>query len=331
MPAPRVSYRASENSRRLLDFHVERARESLLEAGARSVDSLTLMRSAGWHLLGTARMGTDPATSVVDPWGKAHDVDNLYVVDGSVFVTAGGVNPTNTICVARPALRGPPGRAASPPAGAGMTTGVPAAHLRARLRRIADGLIPAPQEMPAPGSIDIGGRQLDLVLASRPDLADGLRRALEAASDVDDPIAWVERLATERPAGPRRSRHRRGRRLLPASGRAAAPRLSGAGRREVPRRQLPRLHRTRASSNAYSSAARSTARRRRDDVQEAALYVYTGIISQLGRNVPSGGTCSHHGGDTISRHAAPQRPRVGRPPTPRGRGSEPLRSPKSPA
>ena len=90
--------RASDNSRRLLDFHVARARESLLEAGARSVDTLTLMRSAGWHLLGTARMGTDPATSVVDPWGRAHDVDNLYVVDGSVFVTAGGVNPTNTIC-----------------------------------------------------------------------------------------------------------------------------------------------------------------------------------------------------------------------------------------
>jgi choline dehydrogenase-like flavoprotein len=98
MPAPRVTYRASDNSRRLLDFHVARARESLLEAGARSVDSLTLMRSAGWHLLGTARMGTDPATSVVDPWGRAHDVGNLYVVDGSVFVTAGGVNPTNTIC-----------------------------------------------------------------------------------------------------------------------------------------------------------------------------------------------------------------------------------------
>ena len=97
-PAPRVTYRASENSRRLLDFHVARASESLREAGAHSVDTLTLMRSAGWHLLGTARMGTDPATSVVNEWGRAHDVDNLYVVDGSVFVTAGGVNPTNTIC-----------------------------------------------------------------------------------------------------------------------------------------------------------------------------------------------------------------------------------------
>jgi len=97
VPAPSVRYTASDNSRRLLDFHVARAQESLLTAGATSVEELTLMRSAGWHLLGTARMGTDPATSVVDAWGKAHDVDNLYVVDGSVFVTAGGVNPTNTI------------------------------------------------------------------------------------------------------------------------------------------------------------------------------------------------------------------------------------------
>jgi choline dehydrogenase-like flavoprotein len=98
LPGAKVVYRASENSRRLLEFHLSRACESLQEAGATRVDSLALMRSAGWHLLGTARMGADPATSVVDPWGKAHDLDNLYVADGSVFVTAGGVNPTNTIC-----------------------------------------------------------------------------------------------------------------------------------------------------------------------------------------------------------------------------------------
>ena len=97
LPSPRVRYTISENSRRLLDFHVERARESMLEAGATAVDVLNPMRGAGWHLLGTARMGTDPATSVVDPWGKAHELDNLYVADGSVFVTAGGVNPTTTI------------------------------------------------------------------------------------------------------------------------------------------------------------------------------------------------------------------------------------------
>ena len=98
LPGAKVVYTTSENSRRLLDFHVERAAESLFEAGADRVDTLAGMRSAGWHLLGTARMGADPASSVVDPWGKAHDVDNLYVVDGSVFVTSGGVNPTNSIC-----------------------------------------------------------------------------------------------------------------------------------------------------------------------------------------------------------------------------------------
>jgi choline dehydrogenase-like flavoprotein len=47
--------------------------------------------------MGTARMGTDPKTSVVNEWGRCHDVKNLFVIDGSIFPTAGAVNPTNTI------------------------------------------------------------------------------------------------------------------------------------------------------------------------------------------------------------------------------------------
>jgi choline dehydrogenase-like flavoprotein len=43
-------------------------------------------------------MGSDPATSVVNGYGQAHDVPNLYVIDGSQFPTATGVNPTATIC-----------------------------------------------------------------------------------------------------------------------------------------------------------------------------------------------------------------------------------------
>ena len=42
-------------------------------------------------------MGTDPKTSVVNHWGRTHDVKNLFIVDGSLFVTSGGVNPTSTI------------------------------------------------------------------------------------------------------------------------------------------------------------------------------------------------------------------------------------------
>ena len=49
------------------------------------------------HQNGTCRMGTDPATSVLDPHCKAHDLDNLYVVDASCFPSASAVNPSLTI------------------------------------------------------------------------------------------------------------------------------------------------------------------------------------------------------------------------------------------
>jgi len=58
----------------------------------------TLGGAAGTaHIMGTARMGHDPSSSVVDPWGRVHDLDNVYLADGSVFVSAGGFNPTLTI------------------------------------------------------------------------------------------------------------------------------------------------------------------------------------------------------------------------------------------
>jgi choline dehydrogenase-like flavoprotein len=97
IPAPRVSYTLSENSRRMLEHGVARAREALLAAGARAVACNPLLRAGGWHLMGTARMGRDPASSVIDAAGRCHDVPNLYAVDGSVMVTSAGVNPTSTI------------------------------------------------------------------------------------------------------------------------------------------------------------------------------------------------------------------------------------------
>jgi len=49
------------------------------------------------HQCGTIRFGTDPSSSALDTNCKAHDLDNLYVVDGSFFVSAGAVNPALTI------------------------------------------------------------------------------------------------------------------------------------------------------------------------------------------------------------------------------------------
>ncbi|MBF66355.1 MAG: choline dehydrogenase [Gammaproteobacteria bacterium] len=97
IPAPRLDYTLGENSRRMLDFAVERGTEVLKAAGAVDVMTESPIAVGGWHLMGTARMGTDPACSVVNEWGRAHDVRNLFIVDGSVFVTSAGVNPTRTI------------------------------------------------------------------------------------------------------------------------------------------------------------------------------------------------------------------------------------------
>ncbi|MBI4517823.1 MAG: GMC family oxidoreductase [Deltaproteobacteria bacterium] len=97
IPAPKLTYRVSENSSKMLAHSVARAQEALAAAGAKDTASEAPFPFAGWHLLGTARMGTDPRTSVVNEWGRCHDVRNLFIIDGSIFVTAAGVNPTNTI------------------------------------------------------------------------------------------------------------------------------------------------------------------------------------------------------------------------------------------
>jgi choline dehydrogenase-like flavoprotein len=97
IPAPKVTYRLSENSAKMLEHASARASEVLEAAGAKEIVVQAPVRGAGWHLLGTARMGEDPDASVVNSWGRCHDVRNLFIVDGSIFVTAGGVNPTSTI------------------------------------------------------------------------------------------------------------------------------------------------------------------------------------------------------------------------------------------
>ena len=81
----------------MLDHGIAHAKEAMQAAGAIEVMGGGPARQAGWHLLGTARMGEDPETSVVNSWGRSHDVKNLFIVDGSIFVTSGGVNPTSTI------------------------------------------------------------------------------------------------------------------------------------------------------------------------------------------------------------------------------------------
>ncbi len=97
MPVPRMHYRLGENTKAMMAFGIEKARTALSTAGARQVVVTPLARNAGFHLLGTARMGRPGDGSIVNDAGTAHAVPNLSVIDGGVFPTAAAVNPTPTI------------------------------------------------------------------------------------------------------------------------------------------------------------------------------------------------------------------------------------------
>ncbi len=77
---------------------VRRAIRMMRAAGYPFVFTETLGIETNSHQCGTARFGTDPATSVLDPFCKAHDIDNLYVMDSSFFPSSTAMNPALTIC-----------------------------------------------------------------------------------------------------------------------------------------------------------------------------------------------------------------------------------------
>jgi choline dehydrogenase-like flavoprotein len=98
LPALRVTYKSHPDDFQTMNFFRERSLELLDAAGALRKWAWPVedTRSAG-HLMGTCRMGSDPGSSVIDKYHRAHDVPNLFVVDGSSFVTSGRNQPTCTI------------------------------------------------------------------------------------------------------------------------------------------------------------------------------------------------------------------------------------------
>ena len=126
IPAPEIHYRMSDNSRRMLDFHIERAKESMDAAGAYKIEVDRLMRYSGWHLLGTARMGDDPQASVLDRWNRAHDVAEPVRRRRLVLRHLVGREPDVDDRRDRPARGRPHGRDPLRAAGAGVKdTGAP--------------------------------------------------------------------------------------------------------------------------------------------------------------------------------------------------------------
>jgi choline dehydrogenase-like flavoprotein len=99
LPVARVTLAPHENDLAMGRFLIDRNAEILEAAGASRVQKVYIDRITGncSHQHGTARMGDDGRNSVVDRYCRAHEVDNLYVVDGSSFPTGTGANPTLTI------------------------------------------------------------------------------------------------------------------------------------------------------------------------------------------------------------------------------------------
>tara|TARA_R110001592_G_scaffold211547_1_gene463409 strand:- start:2558 stop:4174 length:1617 start_codon:yes stop_codon:yes gene_type:complete len=97
MPVVVVDYKMSLNSKSMMSHGLTQAKRVLKASGFKKIMAFGPVKDAGWHILGTTKMGLDPKTSVVNKTGQTHDVSGLYIADGSVFPSSSGVNPASTI------------------------------------------------------------------------------------------------------------------------------------------------------------------------------------------------------------------------------------------
>jgi len=93
IPITKMTFNLGDNDKKLVEFGKKKTMEVMSAAGAEEV----VQEARYAHLVGAARMGKDPATSVVDGFGRTHDIANLFVCDGSIMPTQGSANPGLTI------------------------------------------------------------------------------------------------------------------------------------------------------------------------------------------------------------------------------------------
>lgn len=99
IPALRIQMTHGSNESAMMDDAAAAAAEMLEAAGARNIvlNSKVAMPGMAIHEVGTARMGNDPKKSVLNAYNQTHDVKNLFVTDGSCFVSSACQNPTLTM------------------------------------------------------------------------------------------------------------------------------------------------------------------------------------------------------------------------------------------
>ena len=100
IPVLRISMAWGDNEKKMIPDMAVSAAEMLEASGAKNVQPyhfLDRVPGYGIHEVGVARMGDDPKTSVLNQYQQAHDVKNLFVMDGACFPSCGCQNPTLTI------------------------------------------------------------------------------------------------------------------------------------------------------------------------------------------------------------------------------------------
>ena len=102
LPVAQITWSAGKSEQVAQDFYIPIMKKMLTAAGAAVALAVPATTDSGglptgFHIMGGMMMGADPSTSVTDSYGRVHGLDNVYVADGSVFVSSGAHNPSNTI------------------------------------------------------------------------------------------------------------------------------------------------------------------------------------------------------------------------------------------
>ena len=97
MPGIKINYKLSKNTKKMLSHGLKQCKKLLKAAGAKEVIAFGPVTNSGWHLVGTAKMGTSKKNSVVNKYGQCHDIKNLFIIDSSIFPSSSGVNIASTV------------------------------------------------------------------------------------------------------------------------------------------------------------------------------------------------------------------------------------------
>ncbi len=102
LPVAQITWSTGKYEQVAQQFYIPVLKKMMTAAGAAVALAVPATTDSGglptgFHIMGGMMMGADPRSSVTDAYGRVHGLENVYVADGSVFVTSGAHNPTNTI------------------------------------------------------------------------------------------------------------------------------------------------------------------------------------------------------------------------------------------